>query len=86
LYSTLDIKLTDALLGTQYQIETLDGPATVTVPAGAHLGSTVTIKEKGIPTGRSKRGNFVVQLNIKLPEKLSKESKALVEELKKQGL
>ena len=86
LYSTLDIRLTDALLGTEYQIETLDGPATVTVPAGAHLGSTVIIKEKGVPTNRSKRGNFVVQLNIKLPEKLSKESKALIEELKKQGI
>jgi molecular chaperone DnaJ len=86
LYSSLDIKLSDALLGTEYQIETLDGPATVIVPAGAHLDSTVTIKEKGVPTNRSKRGNFVVQLNIKLPEKLSKESKALIEELKKQGI
>lgn len=86
LYSSLDIKLSDALLGTEYQIETLDGPATVTVPAGAHLGSTVIIKEKGVPNSRSKRGNFVVQLNIKLPEKLSKESKALIEELKKQGI
>lgn len=86
LYNTLDIKLTDALLGTEYQIETLDGPATVSVPAGAHIGSTVTLKEKGVPNGRSKRGNFVVQLNIKLPEKLSKETRAIVEELKKQGI
>jgi molecular chaperone DnaJ len=86
LYTSLDIKLTDALLGTQYTLETLDGAVKVSVPSGAHLGSTVTIKEKGVPSGRSKRGNFVVQLNIKLPEKLNKESRALVEELKKQGI
>jgi molecular chaperone DnaJ len=86
LYTSLDIKLTDALLGTEYQVETLDGAVKVTVPAGVHLGSTVTIKEKGVPSGSSKRGNFVVQLNINLPEKLNKESRAMVEELKKQGI
>jgi molecular chaperone DnaJ len=86
LYSTLDIKLTDALLGTEYSVETLDGPATITIPAGTKIGSTVVIKEKGVPLTKSKRGNFVVQLNIKIPEKLSKESKQLIEELKKQGI
>ncbi len=86
LYSTLDIKLTDALLGAQYSIETLDGQAPIVIPAGAKIGSTVVIKEKGVPMSKSKRGNFIVQLNIKIPEKLSKESKQLIEELKKQGI
>jgi molecular chaperone DnaJ len=57
----------------------------VAVPAGSALGSSVTIKDKGVPSGK-KRGNFVVQLNIKLPEKLSKEAKHLVEQLKEQGI
>ncbi len=86
LYSTLDIKLTDALLGAQYSVETLDGALPISVPAGTRIGSTVVIKEKGVQISKSKRGNFVVGLNIKLPEKLSKESKQLIEELKKQGI
>lgn len=86
LYTTLDIKLTDALLGAQYAVETLDGSMPVAIPAGTKIGSMVTLKEKGVPISKSKRGNFIVQLNIKLPEKLSKESKELIEELKKQGI
>ena len=86
LYSTLDIKLTDALLGAQYSVETLDGSAPISIPAGTKIGSTVLLKEKGVPTSKSRRGNFVVQLNIKLPEKITKEAKEIIEQLKKQGI
>lgn len=86
LYTNLDIKLTDALLGAQYSIETLEGNEAISIPAGTKIGSTVIIKERGVPLSKSKRGNFVVQLNIKLPEKISKEAKAIIEELKKQGI
>lgn len=86
LYTTLDIKLTDALLGAQYSVETLDGSLPISVPAGTKIGSTIVLKEKGVPINKTKRGNFVVQLNIKLPEKLSKETKEIIEELKKQGI
>jgi molecular chaperone DnaJ len=86
LYTNLDIKLTDALLGAQYSIETLDGNEAISIPAGTKIGSNVIIKEKGVPISKSRRGNFIVNLNIKLPEKLSKETKAIIEELKKQGI
>ena len=86
LYSTLDIKLTDALLGAQYSVETLDGSAPISIPAGTKIGSTVVLKEKGVPTSKSRRGNFIVQLNIKLPEKITKEAKEIIEQLKKQGI
>jgi molecular chaperone DnaJ len=86
LVTTLPIKLTDALLGAQYAVETLDGPMQVTVPAGTKIGDTVTLKNHGVPTSSSKRGNFIVKLNITLPEKLSKQAKGLIEELKKEGI
>ena len=90
LYSTLDIKLTDALLGAQYSVETLDGSAPISIPAGTKIGSTVVLKEKGVPPPaggyKSRRGNFIVQLNIKLPEKLTREAKEIIEQLKKQGI
>lgn len=86
LISTLSIKLTDALLGAQYAVETLDGSIPVNVPAGTKVGDTVVLKNHGVPTGPNKRGNFIIKLNITLPEKLSKKAKDIIEELKKEGI
>jgi molecular chaperone DnaJ len=86
LYTNLDIKLTDALLGAQYSIETLEGNEAISIPSGTKIGSNIVIKGKGVPTSKNHRGNFVINLNIKLPEKLSKEAKSLIEELKKEGI
>ncbi len=86
LITTLDIKLTDALLGAQYAVETLDGAVPVTIPAGAKIGSTVTLKNHGVPSQSGKRGDFVIKLNIKLPEKLSTKAKAIIEQLKEEGI
>ncbi|MEO5646233.1 MAG: molecular chaperone DnaJ [Candidatus Paceibacterota bacterium] len=86
LVSTLSIKLTDALLGARYAVETLDGSVSVTVPAGTKIGDTVTLKNHGVPMSARKRGNFIIKLNISLPEKLSKKAKDIIEELKKEGI
>ena len=86
LVSTLSIKLSDALLGAQYAVETLDGSVPVTVPAGTKIGDMLTLKAKGVPMSGSKRGNFIIKLNISLPEKLSKRAKEMIEELKKEGI
>ncbi|MBP6904479.1 MAG: molecular chaperone DnaJ [Candidatus Pacebacteria bacterium] len=86
LYMTLPIKLTDALLGATYAVETLDGMEQVVIPTGTKVGDMITLKHKGVPMSSSKRGNFIIKLNIKLPEKLSKHAKEVIEELKKEGI
>ncbi len=86
LVMTLSIKLTDALLGATYALETLDGKESIAVPAGTKVGDTVVLKGKGVPVSAHKRGNFVIKLDIKLPEKLSKRAKEVIEELKKEGI
>jgi molecular chaperone DnaJ len=86
LVTALPIKLTDALLGAQYAVETLDGSIPVTVPAGTRVGDTLTLKGYGVPIDNKKRGNLIIKLNITLPEKLSKKAKEIIEELKKEGI
>lgn len=86
LVTELRIKLSDALLGAQYAVETLDGSKAIAVPAGTKIGDTVVLKGLGVPISNSKRGNFVVKLSIKLPEKLSKRAKEIIEELKGEGI
>ncbi len=87
LFYTLPIKLTDALLGSEYKIQTLDGEIDVKIPAGTKVGDTVSLKGYGVPTGfGSKRGDFIINLDISLPNKLSKKAKDIIEELKKEGI
>ncbi|MFZ4500204.1 MAG: molecular chaperone DnaJ [Minisyncoccia bacterium] len=86
LIASHSIKLTDALLGTEHSIETLDGKIDFTIPSGTKVGDTVVLKNHGVPVNSSKRGNLIIKLNITLPEKLSKKAKEIIEDLKKEGL
>lgn len=84
---TLPIKLTDALLGASYKVETLDGMVDINIPAGTRVGDSVILKSYGVPTGYgNKRGSFIIKLDIYLPNKLSKKAKDIIQELKKEGI
>ncbi|MEZ4104587.1 MAG: molecular chaperone DnaJ [Candidatus Paceibacterota bacterium] len=85
LISVLPIKLTDALLGGSYKVETLDGNVELKVPSGITHGEMLRIKDKGVPTERG-RGDFMVLINIEMPKKLSKKAEKLVEELRGEGV
>ena len=82
----LNIRLTDALLGAEYNIDTLDGKLKLKIPAGVTFGEVLRIKGKGVPIGGSKRGDIMVKLNIQLPEKLNRKTKKIIEELRKEGV
>lgn len=83
---TLSIKITDALLGGEYTIETLEGPLKVKIPQGIHHGEILRVKDKGAPSGKGKRGDLLIPIKITIPTKLSKTEKTLVESLKEEGL
>lgn len=85
LYSTLPVKLTDALLGSNYRVDTLDGSVEIKIPAGILHGELIRIKERGVPTERG-RGDFMVKVSIEMPKKLSRKAQKLVEELKEEGI
>lgn len=86
LVTELNIKLSSAMLGDEYTIETLDGPIKVKVPEGVSLGEVLRIKGKGVPVDKNRRGDILIKLNIKLPNKLSKDARRHFEELKKDGV
>tara|TARA_B100000508_G_scaffold140402_1_gene141285 strand:- start:562 stop:1647 length:1086 start_codon:yes stop_codon:yes gene_type:complete len=86
LVTDLPVKLTDALLGNEYAVETLDGAVTIKVPAGVQHGELLRIKGKGVPTGETSRGDFLVKISIETPAKLSRKAKKLIEELRGEGI
>lgn len=86
LHMDLHIKLSEALLGSERTIETLDGPITLKVPVGIGFGETLRVKGKGVPMDRSHRGDLMVKVHIDIPSKLSKNAQRIVEELKGEGM
>ncbi|MDO8619971.1 MAG: molecular chaperone DnaJ [bacterium] len=82
----LPVKLSSALLGDEYTIATLDGNVTVKIPEGIKPGELLRLRGKGVPIDRTRRGDLLIRITIDIPNKLSKEAKKLVEELKKQGV
>lgn len=82
----LPIKLTDALLGNTYKVETLDGDVEIKIPAGVAHGEQLRIKNKGVPISDNNRGDFMVRVSIETPKKLSKKAEKLVQELREEGI
>jgi len=83
---TLSVKLTDALVGTEHVVATLDGDVKVAIPAGTQHGDVLRVKNKGIPQQGGSRGDLLVRVSVPLPKKLSKTAKKLIEDLRKEGL
>src|SRR3989344_5710612 len=87
----LVVKLTEALLGAEKNIHSLDGEITLKVPVGTKHGTILRVKGKGVPynhanSGKSGRGDLYIRISIQIPDKLSKEARKVVEDLKKLGL
>ncbi len=86
LITDLGVKLSDALLGAEYKIQTLEGEEAIEIPTGVEHGQIITIKGRGVPNGRGKRGDLLVKVKINLPQKLSRNAKGLIEKLKEEGI
>lgn len=82
----LPVKLTDALLGTNVTIETLEGNSLdVKIPAMKRAEEHIRIRERGIPFENG-RGDLIIKLETALPQKLSAKAKKALEELRSEGL
>jgi molecular chaperone DnaJ len=77
---SLPVTFTEAALGAQVQVPTLDGPVTLKVPAGTPGGKTFRVKGKGAPR-KGGHGDLLVTVDVDVPKKLTKEQKRLLTEL-----
>jgi len=88
LYFSLPISLSQAALGDEIEIPTLEGNnILLKIPSGIESGKIFRISKKGIPhfSGFG-RGNLYVKLEVKVPQRLTKKQKELLEKLKEEGL
>ncbi len=82
----LSIKLSDALLGMDYNLKTLEGnDIEVKIPEGINHNELLRVRGKGVP-GSHGRGDIILRIKVKMPTKLSRKMKDIIEQLKKEGV
>lgn len=82
----LEIKLTDALLGMNYKLKTLEGDMLdVKIPEGINHNEMLRVKGKGVPSNHG-RGDIIIRIQVKMPKRLGRKEKELIEKLKEEGL
>lgn len=69
LRTTLPVNIQDAVLGCETTVETLTGPARVTVPAWSGSDHVIRLEGHGLPSADGKRGDLLVELRLMLWEK-----------------
>lgn len=81
-----EVKLSDALLGTTIEVPTLTGPKMLKVSPGTPSHTRLRMKGAGIPFSESHKGDQMVRIIVKYPDKLNETQLELIEKLKEQGL
>lgn len=76
LYCELPISFTTAALGGELQAPTLEGKATLKIPAGTQSGTRFKLRDKGVQGLQSRgRGDLIVQVLVEVPSKLNAEQR-----------
>ena len=83
-YCVIPISITQAALGTDILVTTLDGSRIrVKIPPGTQNGKILRLKGKGIPQlhNPDRRGDMYIRIQVQIPTRLSARSKSLLREL-----
>ena len=74
--------MTQAALGAEVQIPTLEGDERMHLDPGTQSGAVLKLRGRGIPNlGRRGRGDLLVSVVVETPAVRSKEERALLERL-----
>lgn len=77
----IPISFVQAALGDKIEVPTLNGEKTMEIPKGTQPGDVFYFHGEGIPSLRNgRRGDQIIQVNIKTPTHLSKKQEALLKE------
>jgi molecular chaperone DnaJ len=80
---TIEVPITfsEAALGANVEVPTLNGTVTMKVPAGTPSGKTFRLKGHGAPR-KGGTGDLLATVHVEVPRKLSKEQKEALEQLR----
>jgi len=82
LHCVIPISFPQAALGTELEIETLEGKETIKVPEGVQSGKEFRLRGKGVPHLNERgKGDLIVEVRVSTPSRLTKQQRELMKQL-----
>ena len=82
LHCVMPISFPQAALGTELEIQTLEGKDTIKVPEGTQSGKAFKLRGKGVPHLNERgKGDLIVEIRVQTPAKLTRQQKDLMRQL-----
>ncbi len=81
-HCVVPISFTQAALGDEIAIQTLEGDSRLKIPEGTQSGKEFRLRSKGVPyLNEHGRGDLIVEVQVQTPKKLSREQRELLRQL-----
>ena len=77
IYCEVPITVTDATLGAEIEVPTLEGKQMFTIPEGTQPGTEFTLRQKGVPSVHypNRRGDLIFIVDVEIPKGLNEKQK-----------
>lgn len=80
---TVPVTFSEAALGAEIEVPTLEDAVRLRIPAGTQSGRTFRVRGRGAPKPKGGRGDLLATVQVRVPEKLSKKGRELLEQFAK---
>ena len=82
LHCVLPISFPQASLGTEVEIQTLEGMESIKIPEGTQSGREFKLRAKGVPHLNERgKGDLIVEVRVETPSKMTRQQKELMRQL-----
>ena len=82
IFCRIPITPSEATIGSNITVPTLDGPVQMAVPPGVQTGKRLRLAGRGFPIGRDRRGDQIMEVDIVMPSTISDRERQLYQELR----
>jgi molecular chaperone DnaJ len=84
LLATVEVQMTDAILGTSTTLKGLDGDIPIDIKAGTQSADIITLKDRGVTRLRGNgRGDLKIGVQVVTPTKLGGKEQELIKQFAK---
>lgn len=83
IYSRVKVDMTDAVLGTEVDAETMDGTVRLKVPPGTQPGQKLRLKDRGLKDPQGRKGDHYVEVEVRVPRNITERQRELLEQFKR---